>query len=145
MALQAQTKQKEFQFSSLVSKPPFPPSQSRWLLPPEFFLKLNIDVVVIEKGGCIGLSGIIRDHVDEVMIIFYSNIKFSYSAEVAEALTLRLGISLDRSARMFSPLIESCNSVAHRLAKFAVANVGMFTWQDETLKWLLNFIAADLS
>ncbi|PON55772.1 hypothetical protein PanWU01x14_185810 [Parasponia andersonii] len=91
MTLQAQSKKREFMSSTTVSKNSHPRTQNRWQPPPVSMMKLNVDAAVKEEEACIRISGIIRNHLGEVLSTFCSNIKIACSAGIAEAIALRYG------------------------------------------------------
>ncbi|PON63393.1 hypothetical protein TorRG33x02_276370 [Trema orientale] len=180
--LKAQTKNREFQSHLTASKPPPPSTQTRWQPPSDPWIKLNVDAAITEVGTCIEVSGLIRNHLGEVLISFCSNTKTTCTIEVVEAFNLRHGISCAKDADLGPVLMESnaynvvslvnnktvtsadigviikdvqnllvsipgssvcfvprsCNSAAHMLVKWSVANNGTFSWQGETPHWLLS-------
>ncbi|PON63185.1 hypothetical protein PanWU01x14_132790 [Parasponia andersonii] len=44
--------------------------------PPELLFKLNVDATLMEAGGRVGFSGIVRDHLNDVLATICSNSKW---------------------------------------------------------------------
>ncbi|PON94276.1 hypothetical protein TorRG33x02_100140 [Trema orientale] len=60
----------------------------------------------MEAGGRVGFSGIVRDHLSDVLATICSNVHMVCSAELAEAMALRHGIFIAKDTGPFSLLIE---------------------------------------
>ncbi|PON88689.1 hypothetical protein TorRG33x02_155940 [Trema orientale] len=82
MSSLALQKQAEFCSTPLVSSVQTPKQTKRWSCPSPPHYKLNVDAEIMEAGGRIGLGGIVRDHMGEVLATFCFSVQSSYKPEM---------------------------------------------------------------
>lgn len=81
------------------------PSPARWYPPPVEVYKLNSDADVF-KSGQIGMGGVIRDNVGEVVMATSKRMDGIVDADVAEALSARHGLQIALEAGYSALILE---------------------------------------
>lgn len=81
------------------------PSPARWYPPPVEVYKLNSDAAVF-KSGQIGMGGVIRDNVGEVVMATSKRMDGMMDADVAEALSARHGLQIALEAGYSALILE---------------------------------------
>ncbi|PON46412.1 LOW QUALITY PROTEIN: hypothetical protein PanWU01x14_251600 [Parasponia andersonii] len=84
-------KQAEFCSTPLVSSVQTPKTK-RWSCPSPPRYKLNLDAAIMEAGCRIGLGGIVRHHMGEVLAAFCFSVQCSYEPEIASKFNVPAGL-----------------------------------------------------
>ncbi|XP_010666188.1 uncharacterized protein LOC104883373 [Beta vulgaris subsp. vulgaris] len=111
---------------------------STWKLPPEGTVKMNSDAATF-KDNCIGVGGVARDNVGDVVMATCCKIRGSFAVEVAEAMGMRhaLKIAMEAGSR-------DGNRVAHNLAKVSENVFEELVWLEEYPPEIGSVVLEDL-
>ncbi|XP_021722108.1 uncharacterized protein LOC110689646 [Chenopodium quinoa] len=129
--------------------------ESKWKPPTQGMIKINSDAAIFDNSA-VGLGGVMRDALGEVVVATCLCLRSKYEVDVAEALALRhsLRIALESEFRKLARGCQSCsfsfvkrsgNGAAHALAKLSSSYGDLRVWMEEVPSEISPFVMADLA